>query len=140
MATWSRAGFLILAAVTLVTGIALFVSPVPTAKLIWSWPLSALTGRAVGAWLIGLGISAGHAALENDWRRVRPASASFLAFGALQLIVVLRFALAKDPATGYSILDWGGLRVWIYLLVLVWVLAAGIYGWWAARRAAAAAQ
>ncbi|MGB3713673.1 MAG: hypothetical protein WA996_04510, partial [Candidatus Promineifilaceae bacterium] len=51
-------------------GIALFIAPVPTGELFWPWHLSALTGRAIGAWLIGIGTAAGHMANENDWWRV----------------------------------------------------------------------
>ena len=39
----------------------------PTAVMaLWPWTLTALTGRAIGAWLIGLGIAAGHAASFVD--------------------------------------------------------------------------
>jgi hypothetical protein len=44
-------------AVMLVFGVALLVAPVQVAK-VWPWPLTALTGRAIGAWLVGLGIIA----------------------------------------------------------------------------------
>ena len=79
---------------------------------------------AVGAWLIGLGVAAANMAWEGDWRRVLPVSAMFAVFGALELVVLLRFV--GDVA-------WGGARAWIYCLFLLCVLAVGLYGLYAAR-------
>ena len=135
MPNWLRALLYTQAALMITLGIALFLVPKPLADLIWPWPLSALTGRAIGAWLIGVGIAAGHIAWEADWLRVWAGIISYTTFGALELIVLLRFASALDPASGYPLLDWGDLRVWIYTLFLVSILLVGAYGWWAARRA-----
>ena len=33
----------------------------------WPWSLTVLTGRAVGAWLVIVGLTAGQAAWQNDW-------------------------------------------------------------------------
>jgi hypothetical protein len=38
----------------------------------WPWALTPLTGRAIGAWAIGIGTIAAHAAWENNWWRLRP--------------------------------------------------------------------
>jgi hypothetical protein len=44
-------------AVMVVVGVALLAVPVQAGRL-WPWSLTALTGRAVGTWLVGLGIIA----------------------------------------------------------------------------------
>src|SRR5690606_38675508 len=72
-------------------GLALLIAPVRTAA-IWPWELTALTGRAIGAWVIGLATAAGYALYEDSLDRLRPAAYSFLAFGLLQ-----GWALARYP-------------------------------------------
>jgi hypothetical protein len=139
MPGWIRSVFIFQAAVMIPLGIALFVLPKQTADLVWPWSLTPLTGRAIGAWLVGVGVAAGHMAWENDWLRVRAGTIAYTLFGALELVVLLRFAFALEPASGYPILAWGDLRTWIYLLFLASILAAGAYGWWATRRSATTA-
>jgi hypothetical protein len=114
----------LLAAGMLVVGLALFAVPAG-AGVLWPWELTPLTGRAVGAWLIGLGVAAANMAWEGDWRRVLPVSAMFAVFGALELVVLLRFVGG---------VDWGGARAWVYLLFLLIMLALGLDGLYAARR------
>ena len=134
MPDWIRLVFNVQAAIMILLGIALFVVPKQTAELIWPWTLTPLTGRAIGAWLLGVGVAAGHIAWENDWLWARPGTIAYTLFALLELIVLLRFAFALDPASGYPIVDWRDLRAWIYLLFLVGILAAGAYGWWSAWR------
>lgn len=139
MPIWIRLVYAGQATIMILLGIVFFVVPKPAADLVWPWMLTPLTGRAVGAWLVGVGIAAGQIAWENDWLRARIGAISYTLFGFLELVVLLRFASAQDPATGYPILAWGDLRTWIYLLFLVSILAAGAYGWWAAWQAKATA-
>ena len=118
-----RLAIYLLAAGMLAVGMALFFAPLG-AGVLWPWELTPLTGRAVGAWLIGLGVAAAHMAWERDWRRVLPGSATFAVFGALELVVLLRF-----PGE----VDWSGSQAWIYLLFLLSMLAVGLWGLYAAR-------
>ena len=46
-------------------GIALFIAPVATGELFWPWKVTALTGRAIGAWLVGIGTGAGQMGLRE---------------------------------------------------------------------------
>src|SRR5262249_51395246 len=78
------------AIVMILLGIGLLIAPSAIAP-IWPWPLTELTGRAVGAWLIGLGIAAGHQVLENDLIRIRPALISSIVFSILQFIALARY-------------------------------------------------
>lgn len=130
ISTGMRLAIGLLAVGMLGLGLALFVAPLSTAPL-WPWELSpltgqALTGQAVGAWMIGLGVAAAHMVWERDWRRVLPASAGLAVFGGLQLLALFRY-----PGT----VDWAAPRAWIYLLFLLSLLAVGLYGLYAARRA-----
>ena len=124
---WVRAVIAAQAAVLLVLGLALFVAPLATAPL-WPWSLTALTGRAFGAWFLGLGLAAAQMTWENDWQRIVPGSAGFAVFGVLELVVLARYPRA---------VDWAGPRVWLYLIFLLGLLAVGGYGWYAGRRAKA---
>jgi hypothetical protein len=114
-------------------GIALFIAPVQTGELIWPWKLSALTGRAIGAWLIGIGTAAAHMTYENDWWRVEIGALAYWVFGALELVTLARFATDRYP-DGQPVLDWNDPRPWIYMLFLFSVVAVGLKGWIAARK------
>jgi hypothetical protein len=113
-----RAALGVQGAVMLALGVALLAAPVQAATL-WPWPLTALTGRAVGAWLVGLGIIAAqswHADRRDTVAIVFPATT---VFGALQLAVLAGFA--------HSV-HWDQAPAWCYLLFLASLLAVGIAG------------
>jgi hypothetical protein len=124
MPDWMRLLLLGIAALLLVLGLALLAVPEAVAPL-WPWPLTALTGRAVGAWLIGLGVAAGHAARERDLLRARPVMVSAVVFCVLQFIALARYA---------GEFAWGSASGWVYLLFLVVFLGIGAYGWLATQR------
>lgn len=83
----------------------------------WPWSISALTGRAIGAWVLALGVAAAHAVLENDRVRVRPAAWADLAFAVLQGVALARHG---------DDLDWGRPASWIYVAVLVAMAGIGV--------------
>ena len=85
-----RALLLLQAAVMLGVGLLLFISPERGASL-WPWPLTPLTGRAVGAWVLGIAVAAVHVVLENDGRRARGAAIAYLLLGTLELVAVARY-------------------------------------------------
>jgi hypothetical protein len=97
-------------------GAALLVAPSAVSDALWPWELTPLTARAIAAWLLALGIVAGHAVRENDWARIPVAPATYTAVGALQLVVVVRYADA---------LDWGDWRAWAYVLFFGSVAVVG---------------
>jgi hypothetical protein len=107
----------------LANGATLFVMPT-AAPLLWPWKLTALTSRAVGAWFVGLGVFASHAAWENDFSRVKVGMVSYLFFGLLQLVAIGRFP---------SVLEWSQPIAWAYLLLAVTILAVGAYGTFSSR-------
>jgi hypothetical protein len=121
-----RIGLAAQAAVMMAVGTALFVSPAGADSLL-PWTLTPLTARAVGAFVLGFGIAAAHAALENDLPRFTGAALAYLALGVLQLVAVARYG---GDLHGSSAHRWG------YVAFLATVAAAGLYG--SARSLAAA--
>jgi hypothetical protein len=99
-------------------GAALFLVPGSVSSL-WPWKLTALTSRAIGAWLLGIGVYAIHSTVENDFDRIKPGMISYLALGLLQLI-----ALARYP----SDIDWTNAVTWIYVVFVVSIILVGCYG------------
>lgn len=104
------------ALVMLPLGAYLFLSPEQAISL-WPWPLTPLTGRAVGAWVFSIGVTAAHAAIENDFERIRVASFGYVGLGVLQLLALVRYL---------SVPDWSGLDAWLYVAVLLSMVVVGI--------------
>ncbi|MFC7403683.1 hypothetical protein [Georgenia alba] len=105
-----------LAVVLLLAGVALLAVPARAAEL-WPWALTELTGRAVGAWLVGLGWAGAHALLGGDGRTVRPLGLTALAFVLLQAVALLRHG---------GDLTWAG-PAFGYLVVLLTIGFAGLW-------------
>ena len=116
---WLRSLLGIQAVMLLGIGVALFVAP-QIASVLWPWKLTALTARAVAAWLIGLGIGAGQAVYENDFARLRVAMISYTLFGLLEFLTLLRY---------WSSVDWTAIQLWLYVVFLASVLVVGVTGW-----------
>jgi len=102
----------------LALGAALLVAPVQVARL-WPWPLTALTGRAVGAWLVGLGIIAAQSWHADRREVVAVVFPAVVVYAALQLVVLAGFA---------GSMHWDQAPAWCYLLFLASLLAVGVAG------------
>jgi hypothetical protein len=113
-----------LATVLLAMGAALLFAP-GWADAAWPWPLTPLTGRAVGAWLVGLGTAAGHAVLIDDRASLRPLAITGVAFGALQAVALIRHG---------DELVWGRPPAAIYVAMLVGLTAVSVWALVPARR------
>lgn len=96
-------------ALLLPTGVLLLLLPTVVAPL-WPWPLTALTGRAAGAWFVGLGFVALHAVRERCGRRLRALWPALLLFAGLQGVTLLRFAAVFRWTSPVGVL-------WVALLV-----------------------
>ena len=98
-----RAVFGLQGAVLLVVGAVLLAVPVRVAGL-WPWPLTALTGRAAGAWLAGLGIIAAQSWHANSREATAIVFPAATVYAALQLAVLAGFAgsvrWGRPPAWG----------------------------------------
>jgi len=118
--TWVRGVLGILAVALVGLGMALLVAPEWAASA-WPWPLTPLTGRAVGAWNVGLGVAAGHAWRVSDPGSLGPVGVTGVLFGVLQAVALLRhgdeLAWGSAPAVGYLALLAGITAVGAWLLV-----------------------
>jgi hypothetical protein len=120
-----RAILAVLAVALLALGVALLVAP-GWADAAWPWPLTPLTGRAVGAWNVGLGVAAGHAWLVDDAGSLAPVGVTGVLFGVLQGVALLRYG---------DELAWGGVPAVGYVAALVGVTAVGAWLLVLSRRA-----
>jgi hypothetical protein len=120
LAAWVRVVLAVQAAVMLLVGVPLLLAPSVLLGA-WPWALTPLTGRAIGAWAIGIGTIAAHAVWENDWWRLRPMMLSYTMLGVLQLTAVLRYPTE---------LDWSDPAAVVYVCFLATILLLGGYGWW----------
>jgi len=134
MPTWVRWVLGVQASIMLTLGTAMFVGPKPVASLLWPWMLSSLTGRAVGAWLVGVGFAIAHSVWEKDWVRVRAAMSAYALFGALELFSLMRLGGDRYANSGLLIVDWADPRSWMYVIFLLSILGMGAYGIWVSRR------
>lgn len=114
----ATAVFALQGALMAVLGVALVAVPQDAASL-WPWPLTPLTGRAVGVFVLAQGVLVLTACRERDWRRVRPAMLQCLLLGALHLIALARFSGTPD---------WERAPAWIYLGFVASLLLMGAYG------------
>ncbi len=112
---WLYAVLAVQAIILLGVGIALFAAPGQAAP-IWPWKLTPMMAQATGAWLISLGVAAGHALAERDARRLRPAAA-----GSILLTVLLSIALARYPQQ----FEWRSASGVTYLIFLATMLLTG---------------
>lgn len=97
-------------------GIVLWVSP-SSADTIWPWPLTPLTARAVGSFLIGFGAAAAFAVRDNRLERFRGAAYAYAALGALELLAAAIFG--ADFADGEE---------WAFIAFAASVLLVGLAG------------
>jgi hypothetical protein len=115
---WLLAVLAVQAIILLGFGAALFAVPGQAAPL-WPWKLTPLLSQATGAWLISLGVAAGHSLVERDARRLRPAALGYIVLALLQAI-----ALARYPHR----FEWGSASGIIYLVFLGTMLLTGAAG------------
>lgn len=114
--TWFRGAVALMAAVTLGYGALLAVAPEAAP---WPWDLTPLVGHTMAAWLLGFGVLHLTAIRENDWSRLMPTSALYVALAALLLVAVARY-----PSDS----DFGSAGVWLYVAILAGLLLLGTYG------------
>jgi hypothetical protein len=95
-AVWYRGLLAVMGVAIASVAIALIVDPVATGRW-WPWALTPLTARALGAWIVGLGVVWLCAAYENDYPRIRLVLASYLWLGALELLALARYADDLHP-------------------------------------------
>jgi hypothetical protein len=115
---WLRGLLVIEGGAMVAAGLALMIDPEWVAGG-WPWQLTALTGRAIAAWLLALGIAAFQAIWERDMIRLRAATFTYAVFGVLQYVAMLRF---NDDVR------WEEPGTWVYMAVLAALIFTGLYG------------
>ena len=118
MPTWFRLTLAGQGVLMVSAGLALLVAP-GAARGEWAWPLTDLTAQAIGAWGVAVGVGNLHAAAADDWPRVRVGMPALLSMGALELIVLARFA---------EVVQWHRPSAWILLVLVASMVLAGGYG------------
>jgi hypothetical protein len=101
----------LVAAALLGMGIWMLVDPLAAARL-WPWELTPLTGRAIGAWLVGLGVSAAQTVVEADARRARPVAVGAIVLPVLAGVALVRYGSGVAWGTAGSIVLLGSLAGW----------------------------
>jgi len=106
---------LCVALAALLAGLGLTMLVAPSAVIPWwPWELTPLTARALGAWVLGLGVSAAGVAAERDAGRARP-----VAVGAVALPVLAAIGLARASGD----VDWGSLgAAGVIVTLVVWAM------------------
>ena len=120
--TWLKAILFVQGGIMLLFGIIMLLSPEAMITR-WPWQLSTLTSRAIGAWGVGIGIIALEAAWENDWTRLLPMMVSYLVYGLLQTINLIRLT---------NTLNWASPTAITYTSFITTILLIGTYGVWTA--------
>ena len=122
-----RAVLAVQAVVAIVAGIVLFTSSPSVAADVWPWPLTDLTSKAIGTWLVGTGVTCAVVALLDDVACLPGWSVAQVVFGgALLLLGLVRFG--GDVANELSL--------WLIVVFFASMIASGLAGI-ACRRGAA---
>jgi MFS family permease len=121
-----RRALMVEGVVLVAVGALLLIAP-SAADDVWPWALSPLTSRAIGAFLLGIGVAALLAARDDDPLSFRGAAAAYTALGLLQLLALN----LHIPDLGHRPLATG-----VYAAFWVAVVLTGGYGLRAARASA----
>ena len=101
-------------------GAALYIVP-GLQSVLWPWPLTALTARAVAAWLVAFGLGAVLASRANHLGRLETSAWSYGLLAVLELVVVVRYM---------DLIRWTEPSAWGYLSLLIVILATSVAGIW----------
>ncbi len=123
--TWMRIAAFVQGSGMLAFGVGLLAVPTIVGS-VWPWALTPLTGRAMGAWFVGIGFAAFHAGRENDFLRIRPLGGGYTTFAVLELAAIARYA---------GQVNWSAPAAWVYLAFLLSILPVGLSGWFSHRTA-----
>ncbi len=103
-------------------GLLLFPEPVAT---FWPWTLTPLTARAIGAWLLPIGMAGVWVVFENDLGRSRILSTVYVFYAILLIGALARFR---------EEVDWSHSSAWALAAMVALILVTGIAGRVAAAR------
>jgi hypothetical protein len=118
---WYRALLLIMGAGIASVAIALIARPLSVDGW-WPWALTPLTARALGAWILGLGVVWLWATYENDYFRIRLALRTYLWLVALLFLALMRYS--DDLRSGSRTAALAGALIASTVIVLVGMIPA----------------
>jgi hypothetical protein len=118
-----RAVWLAQAVALIGAGIVIYADGGPAS--IWPWELTPLAAKAVGTWLIGIGLTAGVVAAIDDRADMPGNAVSQLVLGAATLLALARFGGDAELASIQGI---------AFLALALAILGCGIHGTLAALR------
>jgi hypothetical protein len=118
-------GILAIQAVVLgLLGLGLLLFPESVATF-WPWTLTPLTARAIGAWLLPIGLAGVWVVFENDLGRSRILSTVYVFYAILVIGALARFR---------EEVDWSHSSAWALAAMVALILVTGIAGRVAAAR------
>jgi hypothetical protein len=118
-------GILAIQAVVLgLLGLGLLLFPESVASF-WPWMLTPLTARAIGAWLLPIGLAGIWVVFENDLGRSRLLSTTYIFYAILVIGALARFR---------EEIDWSHPSAWALAAMVALILVTGIAGRVAAAR------
>lgn len=122
LAAFYRYSLVASGAIFAVLGLAMLFTPQVVIG-VSAWPLTPLTSRAIGSWVLAVGVIFVTMAWENDADRIRPAAIACLVLPALLLVGVARYR---------EQFIWNGAG-WVFLILIAVVAGLGLGGLLAGR-------
>jgi len=98
-------------------GAVLFAVP-ETQAVLWPWPLTPLTARAVAAWLLAFGLAGLLAIREGDLLRLPISASAYGLLAALEIVVLVRYA---------GVVRWTAAATWVYLALMITIMVSAAY-------------
>ena len=114
-----RLVFWMVAALTGLTGLVMFLAPQPAGDLWWPWKLTPLVARYLGALFVGVAVGAIVCARAADWSQVRVLFPPGLTFTGLSVIAAALHFASFNPDRWATWLFFG-----LYLAVFLAGLSA----------------
>ena len=109
--------FWVVAVLTGLTGLVMFLMPQPAGQSYWPWPLTPLVARYLGALFIGIAVGAVLCARSTDWSEVRLLFPPGLTFTGLSVVAATIHFASFNPAL---------LATWLFFALYAAVFVAGL--------------
>ena len=109
--------FWVVAVLTGLTGLVMFLLPQPAGQQYWPWMLTPLVSRYLGALFIGIAVGAMLCARATDWLEVRLLFPPGLTFTGLSVVAATIHFASFNPAR---------IATWLFFALYVAVFIAGL--------------
>ena len=109
--------FWVVAVLTFLTGLTMFLLPGPSGQTYWPWPLTPLVARYLGGLFIGIAVGAALCARSTEWSQVRLLFPPGLTFTGLSLVATTIHFASFNPAR---------VATWLFFALYGAVFVAGL--------------